>query len=135
MPTRVSAPHEDLTYKIIGVAMAIHRRLGPGYREIIYQRAMEAGLAEAGLGYEAQKSLAVYDGERLPGYYFPDLIVEGMLIVELKAFVTVHQKYLGQVITYLNFTRLPIGLLINFGMARVPVLPPHERLDFMLKRM
>lgn len=115
MTTKVPAPHEDLTYKTIGVAMAVHRKLGPGYKEIFYQRAMEDGLAEAELSFEAQKNLAVYDGDRLLGYYIPDLIVEEKVIVELKAFATLHQKYLGQVITYLNFTGLPIGLLINFG--------------------
>ena len=57
----------------------------------------------------------MYDGERLVGYYIPDLMVEGKVIVEIKAFATLHQKYLGQVITYLNHTGLAIGLLINFG--------------------
>jgi len=116
MPSKISAPHEDLTYRIIGVAMAVHRKLGPGYKEIIYQRAMEDALAEAGLSFEAQKKLAVHDDhQRLLGYYIPDLIVESKVIVELKAFAALHQKYLGQVITYLNFTGLAIGLLINFG--------------------
>jgi GxxExxY protein len=115
MPSKTSAPHEALTYKIIGIAMAVHRRLGPGHKEAIYQKAMEDGLVEAGLGFEPEPNLPVYDGERLLGYYIPDLIVEGKVIVELKAFAELHQKYLGQVITYLNFTRLEIGLLINFG--------------------
>ncbi len=115
MNKKVTAPHEDLTYAIIGCAMTLHRRLGPGYREVIYQRALEDDFTKAGLAFEAQKNLPVYDQERLLGYYIPDFIVEQKVIVELKAFAALHQKYLGQVITYLNFTELPIGLLINFG--------------------
>jgi len=115
MGKKVEGPHEDLTYRIIGAALAVHRRLGPGYKERMYQNALEAELEQVGLSFEGEPKLEVYDGERLVGYYIPDLIVEGKVIVELKAFATLHQKYLGQVITYLNHTGLPVGLLINFG--------------------
>jgi len=112
---KVKAPHESMTYRIIGAAMAVHRRLGPGHKEDVYQRALEAELEKTGLSFEAQKNLEVYDEERLIGYYIPDFIVEGKVIVEIKAFATLHAKYLGQVITYLNHTGLSVGLLINFG--------------------
>lgn len=112
---KVKGPHEEITYQINGAAMAVHRRLGPGQKEDVYQRALEAELAQAGLAFEAQKNLPVYDQDRLIGYYIPDLIVEGKVIVELKAFATLHSKYLGQVITYLNHSGLAVGLLINFG--------------------
>jgi GxxExxY protein len=115
MGKKVKGPHEDLTYCIIGAAMAIHRRIGPGEKEVIYQRTLEEGLTRAGLSFEAQKNIPVYDGDRLLGFYIPDFIVEGKVIVEIKAFAVLHQKYLGQVITYLNHTGLPVGLLINFG--------------------
>ncbi|MGB9722979.1 MAG: GxxExxY protein [Chloroflexia bacterium] len=115
MNKRVAGPHEDITYRIIGAAMAVHRRLGPGHKEEVYQRALEAELEEAGLAFEAQKCLEVYDKGRLVGYYIPDFVVEDRVIVEIKAFATIHQRYLGQVITYLNHTGLPVGLLINFG--------------------
>ena len=115
MGKKVEGPHEDLTYRIIGAAMAVHRRLGPGYKERMYQRALETELEQVGLAFDGEPNLPVYDGERLLGYYIPDFIVEGKVIVELKAFATLHQKYLGQVITYLDFTGLSVGLLINFG--------------------
>ena len=115
MSKKVQGPHEDLTYRIVGAAMAVHRRIGPGEKEAIYQRELEAELAERGLSFEAEPNIPVYDGDRLLGFYIPDFIVEGKVIVEIKAFATVHQKYLGQVITYLNHTGLPVGLLINFG--------------------
>lgn len=115
MPDKVVAPHEDLTYRIIGAAMAVHRRLGPGHKEAIYQRALEEQFIQASLSFEPEKNLPVYDGNRLLGFYIPDFIIEGKVIVEIKAFSTLPQKYLGQIITYLNHTGLPIGLLINFG--------------------
>lgn len=115
MTGKVKGPHEDLTYRIIGAAMTIHRRIGPGQKEAIYQRALEAQFEQEGLNFEPEKNIPVYDGNRLLGFYIPDFIIEGKVIVEIKAFSTLSQKYLGQVITYLNHTGLPIGLLINFG--------------------
>lgn len=115
MGRKVKGPHEDLIYRIIGAAMAVHRRIGPGEKEAIYQRALEEELAQEGLGFEAEKNIPVYDGDRLLGFCIPDFIVEGKVIVEIKAFATLHQKYLGQVITYLNHMGLFVGLLINFG--------------------
>jgi GxxExxY protein len=115
MSRKVKGPYEDITYRIIGAAMAVHRRHGPGEKEAVYQRALEGELEKEGLSFEAQKSIPVYDDDRLLGFYIPDFIVEGKVIVEIKAFATLHQKYLGQVITYLNHTGLSVGLLINFG--------------------
>ena len=129
----VKAPHEDVTYRIIGAAMAVHRRVGPGQKEAVYQRALEAEFEKVGLAFEAQKNLAVYDEERLVGYYIPDFIVEAQVIVEIKAFATLHPKYLGQVVTYLNHTGLSIGLLINFGersLRRRRVFPSPQTAEF-----
>jgi GxxExxY protein len=115
MSSKITGPHEDLTYRIIGVAMAVHRRIRPGQKEAIYQRELEVAFVQAGLCIEPQKKFSVYNDGRLLGFYIPDFIIEDKVIVEIKAFATLHQKYLGQVITYLNHTGLPIGLLINFG--------------------
>jgi GxxExxY protein len=133
MSGKVAGPHEDLTYQIIGAAMAVHRNIGPGQKEAIYQRALEAQFEQAKLNFEPEKNLPVYDGNRLLGFYIPDFIVEGKVIVEIKAFATLHQKYLGQVITYLNFTGLPIGLLINFGersLCQRRVFPSSQASEF-----
>lgn len=115
MNKKVQGPHEDITYRINGAAMAVHRRLGPGHKEAVYQEALAAEFEKIGLAFEAEKNLEVYDEGRLVGYYIPDFIVEDQVIVEIKAFANLHQKYLGQVITYLNHTGLSVGLLINFG--------------------
>ncbi len=119
MGKKVIGPHEDLTYRIIGAALAVHSRLGPGHKEEIYQRALEAQSIEAGLAFEAQKMLEVYDNGHLVGYYIPDFIYEGKVIVEIKAFSSLSSRYRGQVITYLNHTGLQVGQLINFGERRL----------------
>ncbi len=130
---KVQGPHEDITYRIVGAAIAVHRRMGPGYKEIMYQRALEAEFDQSGLAFEAQKNLEVYYGDRLVGLYIPDFIVENKVIVEIKAFATLGEKYLGQVITYLNYTGLPVGLLINFGrrsLWRRRVFPSPQAIEF-----
>ncbi len=97
----VTAPHEDITYQIIGAAYDVHNRLGPGEREFIYRRAMENELHRKRLNFAPEIPVEVYDGEQLLGYYIPDLIVEGN-IVELKAVTALKPTHLAQVITYLN---------------------------------
>jgi len=131
---KVTAPHEDVTYRIIGACITVHKRIGPGQKEAIYQRALEAHFTEIGVNFEAQKQLPVYDGNHLLGFYIPDFIVEDKVILEIKAFANVHQKYLGQVITYLNHTELAIGLLINFGERLIRprrVFPSPQRTEYL----
>jgi len=65
MGKKVKGPHEKITYRVIGAAMAVHREIGPGYRERFYQRALETALGNDGLSFEAQKNLPVYNGDRL----------------------------------------------------------------------
>jgi GxxExxY protein len=112
---KLTAPHEDLTYRINGAAMAVHRRLGPSHKEEVFQKALEGEFAQIGLAFQAQRNLGVYDENRLLDYYIPDFIFDDRVIAEIKALSTLPSKYLGQVITYLNHTGLTIGLLINFG--------------------
>ncbi|MCX6033314.1 MAG: GxxExxY protein [Chloroflexi bacterium] len=133
MNKKVEGPHEDLTYRIIGAAMAVHSRLGPGHKEDVYQRALEAQSVEDGLAFEAQKLLEVHDNGLLVGYYIPDFIYEEKVVVEIKAFSSLSRRYLGQVVTYLNHTGLQVGLLLNFGERRlIPrrVFPSTQAAEF-----
>jgi GxxExxY protein len=95
--------------------MAVHREIGPGQRERVYQRVLETALADAGLACVAQKNLPVYHDGQLLGFYIPDFVIEEKVIVEIKAFTSPLERYRGQVITYLNHSGLAIGLLVNFG--------------------
>ena len=137
---RVKTPYDDLTYKIIGCAMAVHRKLGPGYRENTYQRDLAVHLTEARLAFESQKLCEVYDslnGDQLLGYYIPDFVVEDSTVVEIKALKGLDNSHLAQVIGYLAVTGCPIGLLINFGERSLRyrrIFPPAKITDHHVNR-
>lgn len=136
----VSTPFDELTYKITGCAMAIHRELGPGLRENSYQKALASKLTDAGLGIEQQKLYEVYEGSdnaRLAGYYIPDFVVEGTVIVEIKALRGSDNSHLAQIIGYLAVSSCPVGLLINFGERSLNhrrIFPPHKITDDLINR-
>ena len=103
----------------IGCAIAVHRALGPGFLESIYKKAMHLELNARGISYESEKAITVsYRGTQIEGQRV-DLIVEGLIVVELKAVARFDDVHQAQVISYLRTTGLRGGLLINF---RVPVL-------------
>jgi len=112
--------------------MAVHRNLGPGYRENSYQRDLGSHLTDTGLAFEAQKLLEVYDtsmGEQLIGYYIPDFLVENTVVVEIKALRGLDNSHMAQVIGYLAVTGCTIGLLINFGTRSLQyrrIFPPKD---------
>jgi GxxExxY protein len=111
-------PLDELTYQINGCAMAVHRKLGPGFREDTYQRGLEAHLTDKNIPFEAQKLYEVHEtaGQNcLIGYYIPDFVVDGKVVVEIKALKGTDNSHLAQVIGYLAVTGCSIGLLINFG--------------------
>lgn len=129
---RIITPYDDLTYKVIGCAMAVHRALGPGYRENTYQRDLAIHFSEAQLSFESQKLYEVHDslkGEQLIGYYIPDFVIEDALVVEIKALKFLDNSHLAQVIGYLAVTGFQVGLLINFGERSLKyrrILPPKD---------
>jgi GxxExxY protein len=109
-----------LTERIIGFCIEIHRALGPGLLESAYEECLCFELASAGIRFERQKPLPVeYKGVRLDCGYRLDLVVEGTIVVELKAIEKVLPIHEAQLLTYLKLTKLPLGLLINFN---VPLL-------------
>ncbi len=129
---RVVTPIDDLTYRIIGCAMAVHRSLGPGLRENTYQRDLEVHLSEAGLSFESQRLYEVFDtldGSQLIGYYVPDFVVDQKVVVEIKALKGLDNSHLAQVIGYLVVSQCSIGLLINFGLRSLQyrrIFPPKS---------
>jgi GxxExxY protein len=137
---RIQTPYDDLTYQVIGCAMAVHRGLGPGYREDTYQRDLEVRLHESGVAYVAQKLLEVYDSERgevLIGYYIPDFIVADQVVVEIKALHGLNNTHVAQVVGYLAVTGCPLGLLINFGGRSLEwrrILPPKNIVEHRVNR-
>jgi len=103
-------------YAIVGAAIEVHKVLGPGFLEPVYQEAMEVELEERGIPFESQKPLAVsYKGRTLGCQYVPDLVCFGQIIVELKALERLCGKEEAQLLNYLKASGLRVGLLINFG--------------------
>ena len=110
------AAGNNLTYRIIGAAMAVHNALGPGYKEEVYERALTAELRAREIGVERQFPVEVWNAENLVAVFYLDLYVERTVVVELKAFPhrLTDDEY-GQVINYLQATKSQVGLLMNFG--------------------
>ena len=115
-PIAVDATGNDLTYRVIGAAMAVHNQIGPGFKEEIYEKALEFEMNRRGMAVERQYPVSVeYDREQV-GLFFLDLYVENQVVVEVKALshlLTNDER--AQVINYLKATGAPIGLLFNFG--------------------
>lgn len=108
-------PLSELTGKIIGCAMEVHRILGNGFQEVIYQRALAKEMNLQGLEFSREHEMAIhYKGDEI-GTRRVDFFVEGQVMVELKAIVLLEDVHLAQAINYLEAYGLDIGLLINFG--------------------
>jgi len=103
-------------YEIIGAAMEVHRELGNGFTEYVYQDALEIEFQRRGIPYEREKQLLVsYKGVELKHDYVADFICYNDVIVELKAVQTIGGEHKAQVINYLKATGKQLGLLVNFG--------------------
>ncbi|MCS6848158.1 MAG: GxxExxY protein [Anaerolineae bacterium] len=109
----------DLAGIVIGCAMKVHSALGPGFLESVYRNALVIELREAGYRVEVEKRLSVYYHEHLVGEFIADLIVDGTLIVELKAIQTLTTAHEVQLVNYLTATKIDEGLLLNFGAERL----------------
>jgi GxxExxY protein len=107
--------YADITEKIIGGAMKVHRTLGNGFQEVIYQRCLAIELQKAGLHFLREAEIPIfYDGEEV-GTRRADFLVENQVLVELKAITEINDTHFAQIINYLEAYKLPTGLLINFG--------------------
>jgi GxxExxY protein len=123
--------HEELTERIIGCIATVHQTLGPGFAEKVYRNALVLELGEAELKVEVEKEVVVrYRGEDV-GRHRLDLVVEGKVLVELKAVTELVAVHYEQLRSYLRATRFEIGLLVNFGTERWDVrrveLPNRRR--------
>jgi len=113
--------HEDLTHKIIGCAYTVYKKLGFGFLESVYRKAMVIELTKNGLKVEEEKPLRVYYDEEVIGDFFADLYVEDLIVVELKSVQNTVIEHEAQLVNYLKAIDKEIGLLINFGPTGVEV--------------
>ncbi len=107
---------KDEVYAIAGAAIEVHRELGPGFLESVYQEAMKLELSARSVPFEAEKPISIeYKGQRLSQKYFADFVCFGQIIVELKALSRLSGSEQAQVLNYLKATGFKVGVLINFG--------------------
>ena len=112
-------PDERLTHAVIGAAIEVHRHLGPGLLEAIYDRAMQHELGLRGIPFLSQVATPMtYKGSPV-GDYFADLVIADRIIIELKSITALNNAHVSQLLSYLGARQLRLGLLINFN---VPVL-------------
>lgn len=107
--------HADITRKIIGAAMKVHSTLGNGFQEVIYQRAMAIEMTKIGLDFQRELVMPIYYDNKQIGTRRVDFLVEGKVMLELKAVTALEDVHLAQAINYLEAYGLEVGLLINFG--------------------
>jgi GxxExxY protein len=111
--------YSALTGKIIGCAMEVHKLLGNGFQEVIYQRALEYEMEIQGLSFAREFEMPIFYKEKQVGTRRVDFLVEEVISVELKALTQLEPVHLAQAINYLEAYNLEIGLLINFGETKL----------------
>ena len=107
--------HSDVTDRIIGVFYDVYNVLGYGFLEKVYERAMVMRLEKAGLTVRPQEEIDVYFDDELIGHYVADLVVNDVVLVELKAADKLATEHEAQLLNYLRATDIEVGLLLNFG--------------------
>ncbi|MGA1986733.1 MAG: GxxExxY protein [Candidatus Sulfotelmatobacter sp.] len=123
--TTSALKHSELTDKIIGVFYDVYNELGHGFLESTYAEAMVMALEESGLRSAREVSVPVWFRGRKVGQYYADMVVEGVVLLELKAARTLESAHEAQLLHYLRATEAEVGLLLNFGLR-----PQFRRLVF-----
>jgi GxxExxY protein len=122
--------YSELTHQIIGCSMEVHRVLGNGFQEVIYQRSLAYELEQFAIGFAREVDMPIFYKGVLMGTRRADFLIEEKVMVELKAIIKLDDVHLAQAMNYLEAYNLEIGLLINFGAPSLEfrrVLNPHFR--------
>ncbi|GAB4055397.1 GxxExxY protein [Spirosoma litoris] len=107
--------YSELAGKVIGCAFEVHKILGSGFQEVIYQRALAIELEECNIGFAREYDMPIFFKGRHIGSRRVDFLIENVVSVELKAIATLNDDHLAQAINYLEAYNLEVGMLINFG--------------------
>lgn len=114
-------PYSDISENIIGCCFEIMKELGPGFLENVYKNALFIAIKEKGLTVVTEQSFEIVFRNRKIGKYIADLIVENLIVVELKCCSALLPEHQAQLINYLKVSQMPVGLLVNFG---------HQKLEY-----
>lgn len=111
---------DEITRDVIGIAMSIHRDLGPGLLESVYEAVLAAALSRMGYHVERQRPVDLeYDGLRFEAAYRVDLLVDARLVIEIKSVDQITAVHSKQLLTYLRLLKQPVGLILNFSGAKM----------------
>lgn len=119
--TKGEYKYSEVTEKIIGRAMKVHSTLGNGFQEVIYQRALALELSNASVEFAREVEMPIHYGGEEIGTRRADFVVEGKIMIELKAVIELEDVHLAQAINYLEAYNLEVGLLLNFGARSLQV--------------
>lgn len=111
--------YPELSYQLMKIMFEVHNQLGPGFGEDFYERAVALELENQKIPYERQKAIEVFYKGKLLGTYRLDLVIDEKIILELKAVAILNDTFKQQTLSYLKATGLKLGILVNFGSARV----------------
>jgi len=114
-------PHAKLTRRVISAAFEVHRVLGRGFLESVYQNALLNELQSRDIKVQAQAPMPVFYKNKIVGTYFADILVEDVVICEIKAVEAIVDPHPAQPLNYLKATSLEVGLLLNFGAKSVQI--------------
>jgi GxxExxY protein len=108
--------YKEESYKIIGLCMEVHKQLGMGFKEIIYRDALEIELANSGVRFIREQRYDIeYKGIILPHKYYADFVIDGKIILEIKASSMIVNNFVSQTINYLKASGIHLGIIANFG--------------------
>jgi GxxExxY protein len=124
--TQAAMVHESLTHKIIGCAMQVHRTLGNGFQEVIYQRALSIEFHLDNLTFNREQEMSIYYRDRVIGKRRVDFFVENTIMVEIKAVTKLDDVHMAQALNYLECYKIPVGLLLNFGQRSLEFKRVHN---------
>lgn len=111
--------YKDLTYKIIGLAMEVHNELGYGFLEKVYENAMKVQFSKNNIKADFQVQFKVNFKGEIIGEFYPDIIVDDKVILELKAVEKINDIHKAQILNYLKVTKLKLGLILNFSKEKL----------------
>jgi len=116
MDANEKKPYSDEGYALVGAAYAVHKEMGGGLLEEVYQESLEIELGFRGIPFQSQQSLKIfYKDQPLKKTYIPDLVAFNAIIVELKAVSSITPEHEAQLLNYMRITKQPIGYLLNFA--------------------
>ena len=119
--------YEELTYKIIGCAMEVHKHLGNGFQEVIYQRALAIEMKLQGIAFSREHEMKIYYKDYEIGERRVDFFIEDKIMLEIKAIINLEDVHLAQSMNYVEAYDLEIGLLINFGAISLQYKRVHNK--------